>query len=108
MKTTSDPKFTLMCNIILNSPETLNKVQQYFSHGNIEYVNDEKLMDIDNDNFQYGEELNYLKSIIQNYNINVNDKFIKYQLNKANGCLPIVLRTIFHNYLQENCVTNKS
>ena len=40
-----------MCNIILNSPETLTKVQQYFSHGNIEYVNDEKLMDIDNEIF---------------------------------------------------------
>ena len=108
MKTTSDPKFTIMCNIILNSPETLTKVQQYFSHGNIEYVNDEKLMDIDNENFQYDEELNYLKSIIDNYNIKVNDKFIKYQLNKESGCLPLVLRTIFHSYLQEKCVTNKS
>jgi hypothetical protein len=108
METTSDPKFTLMCNIILNSPETLTKVQQYFSHGNIEYVNDEKLMDIDNESFLYGEELNYLKSILENYNIIVNDKFIKYQLIKESGCLPLVLRIIFHNYLQENCVTNKS
>lgn len=108
MKTTSDPKFTLMCNIILNSPETLTKVQQYFSHGNIEYVNDKKLMEIDDESFLYGEELNYLNTILENYNINVNDKFIKYQLNKESGCLPLVLRTIFHNYLQENCVTNKS
>ena len=108
LKTTSEPNFTILCNIILNSPETLAKVQQYFSHGTIEY---EKINSVDEEtyeNFEYQKEYEDLISLLGNYGIPPNCNMIKHYLIKEEGCLPIVLRTIFHHYLQGNCIPNKS
>ena len=97
----------ILCNIFLNKPETLAKVQQYFSHGTIEYEKDnlEKIENQEYENFKYEKEYKYLSSILGNYGITPNNNMIKYYLVKEEGCLPIVLRTIIHYYLQENVVT---
>ena len=110
IKTASDPNFTILCNIILNRPEILAKVQQYFSHGTIEYEKDnlEEIEKKEYENFKYEDKYTYLLNILGNYGITPNHNMIKYYLVKEEGCLPIVLRTIFHYYLQENSVTNKS
>jgi hypothetical protein len=102
IKDFSDPDLVILCNIINNKIDLLNKANQYFSSGNIE--DDSKNInynDLDFSNFSYSHELNCILSNISKMNINIEENKIKYYLDKTKGHLNLTLRQLLYDNLNE-------
>ena len=101
IKDFSDPDLIVLCNIINNKIDLLNKALQYFSSGNIE-ENDYSINDIDNSENNYHDELIQIKSILNRMNINIEDDKIKSILTMKKGHLNLTLRLLLFEELNKN------
>lgn len=93
----SNPKLRMLCSIIHQDPELLEKANQYFSSGYIEFVDSNvDYNSINFDNFKYLDELKTILENIEQIGIVIDEKVVKYYLNKYNGFIGLTLRTILH------------